>query len=450
MLQQNTPEGRTPPSLRRPALVQMAQLFVDPVGFLERCRDRLGPVFRVPYPGSPPFVYVADSDLARELFRHDRDIGRAGEAREPYLEPLVGPSSLLCLEGDRWQQQRSLIAPPLHGERIASWRDQIEAIAVAEIERLPRGEPTELHPRMQAITLEVILRLVFGIDDADRLGRLRELLPALLDSVSLVFISPTLRARLQRPLAMRIPGNPMRRFSRRRAEVDELLYDEIRRRRALDAERLAERSDLLSVLLLARDEQGQGLSDGELRDELITLLAAGHETTATGLAWSFERLARHRDVADRLRGEIADDDGTAYLDAVIKEVLRVRPVVFDTPRALAEPLEIGGREIPAGWFIAAAIPLVHLEAGRFPDPERFDPGRFEGGDAPVVAWIPFGGGRRRCVGSRLALLEMQVVIAALLERLELEPAAAADERPRVRGVTLAPAHGARVVLGARG
>ncbi len=446
MLQQTATRQRRPPTLRRPGLVQMAQLFHEPVEFLEYYRDRLGPVFRVPYPGSPPFVFVADAELARELYRHDRDVGRAGEAREPYLEPLVGSSSLLCLEGERWQQQRSLIAPPLHGEKVTGWREDIAAIAATEMDGWPLGQPLELHPRMQAITLEVILRLVFGIDDAERLGRLRELLPALLDAIPAVFISPKLRGHLERPWAMRVPGNPARKFTRLLARVDELLLDEIRRRRAEGAQRLGERGDLLSMLLVARDEKGEGLGDDELRDELVTLLTAGHETTATGLAWSFERVARHPEVAEGIRQEATG----SYLDAVIKEVLRLRPVVYDTPRALAEPLEIGGCHVPKGWLVSAAIPLVHLDPQRFPDPKRFNPARFEGDDAPVVAWIPFGGGRRRCVGSRLALLEMQTVMGAVLERFQLEPDDPADERQRPRTVTLAPAKGARVVLSARG
>ncbi len=446
MLQETTTTERRPPKLRRPALVQMAQLFREPVAFLEYCRDRLGPIFQMPYPGSPPAVYVTEPELARELYRHDRDVGRAGEAREPYLGPLVGPSSLLCLEDEGWQQQRSLIAPPLHGERIGGWREQINAIAVAEVETWPWARPFELHPRLQAITLEVILRLVFGIDDAERLGRLRRLLPEMLDSISAVFLSPKLRGWLERPWPMRVPGNPVRRFMRLRTRVDELLFDEIARRRAEGEGRLAEREDLLSMLLVARDEDGRGLSDAELRDELITLLTAGHETTATALAWSFERLARHPGVAERVRDELAQGGPGPYLDSVIKEVLRLRPVVYDTPRALSEPLEIGGFVLPAGWLIAPAIPLVHLDPERFPEPQRFDPDRFQGDDAPVVAWIPFGGGRRRCVGSRLALLELQTIVAAVLERFEVEPDDPDPERQRPRTVTLAPSRGATVVL----
>lgn len=350
--------------------MQALLLFRDPVRFLERCRRRYGPVFRIKFPGAPPVAYITDPSLARELYSHDGDGNRAGEARAPYLSPLVGEHSVLCLEGDEWRRQRRLLAPPLHGQRVAEWQEQIAEIAAREIDSWPAGEEIELRPRMQRITLEVILRVVFGIDDADRLDRLRRLLPALLDAVDspLVFGAPRLRERLERsPLLRRLPGNPVRRFEAVRAETDELLYAEIARRRGAPQARLEERTDLLSTLLLALDEHGDAMADEELRDELVTLLTAGHETTATALAWSFERLVRHHDVLARLTHDLERGD-TGYLDAVIKEILRSRPVVFDTPRALSGPLELGGYAIPAGWWAAPAIPLVHRSAELFRRP----------------------------------------------------------------------------------
>ena len=347
-------------------------------------------------------------------------------------------------------KQRHLVARPLHGERISGWRNQIAAIAEREIDTWPEGREFALRPRMQAITLEVILRLVFGVEATDRLERLRSSIPALLDAASLVFLVPDLRRALQRPGLMRAPGNPLRRFARRRGEVDQIVYSELRRRRADDPERLADRDDLLSMLMAARDEDGRGMSDEELRDELITLLFAGHETTATALAWSVERLVRHPDALRRAREEAASGE-TAYLDAVIKESMRTRPVVFDTPRLLREPLELGGHLLPEGWLVATAIPLVHLSADVFPNPDRFEPERFlERGDAsPVAAWMPFGGGRRRCVGARLALLELQTILATILGRCEFQATRRRGERQRPRGVTLTPARGARVVVSDR-
>lgn len=425
----------------------MGLLYADPVGFLERCRRRLGPVFRIRYPGSPPFVFLAEDRLARELYAHDRDAGRAGEAREPFLSPLVGQYSLLCLEDDIWQHQRHLVAQPLHGKRIAGWREQIASIAEAEIDAWPEGRQFALRPRMQAITLEVILRLVFGIEAGDRLERLRSLIPALLDAGSLVFLAPGLRKQLERPGLLRVPGNPVRRFVGLRDEVDEVVYAELRLRRTEDHKRLADRHDLLSMLLLMGDNEGRGMNDEELRDELITLLFAGHETTATALAWSVERLVRHPAVLRRTRDELANGD-TAYLDAVIKEALRTRPVVFDTPRLLREPLELGGYRLPAGWLVAPAIPLVHRSPDIFPRPDSFEPERFltDKTDSPASAWMPFGGGRRRCVGARLALLELQTILSAVIGRCDLRAPRHRDERQRPRGVTLTPAKGACVVV----
>ena len=299
---------------------------------------------------------------------------------------------------------------------------------------------------MQAITLEVILRLVFGVSDAGRLDRLRSLLPALLVAVDnpLVFGTPRLRERLERGLLRRLPGNPVRRFESIRSATDAVVYEEIARRRERPEEELGERDDMLSMLLCARDPEGEPMSDTELRDELITLLVAGHETTATALAWAFERLVRHPRALGRVVDEVDEGAGSDYLDAVIKEVLRSRPVVFDTPRALTRPLELGDYEVPAGWWAAPAIPLVHASTELFDDPEAFDPERFLGEDPPVVGWIPFGGGRRRCVGSRLALLELQTVIPAVLRRRTLAPTDEPGEAQRVQHVTLAPGKRARV------
>lgn len=438
--------GPPPPGPRLPTAAQALLLFRDPVGFLERCRRRYGPVFRVKFPGAPPFAFLTEASHARELYAHDGGGNKAGETRRPYLSPLVGEQSVLCLDGEAWQRQRQLLAPPLHGQRVAQWSEQIADIATREIDTWPVGQEIELRPRMQRITLEVILRLVFGIDDAGRLDRLRGLLPALLDAVDspFVFGAPGVRERLERWPLRRIPGNPVRRFEAIRAETDELVYDEIARRRAEPDARLEQRTDLLSTLLLARDEQGNPMEDNELRDELLTLLTAGHETTATALAWSFERLVRHPAVLERLREEI-DEGGTEYLDAVIKEVLRSRPVVFDTPRAVGNSIDIGGYTIPAGWWATAAIPLVHRTAELFPDPDSFDPERFLGEDPPVFGWIPFGGGQRRCLGSRLALLELHTVITAVLARRTLAVTDPSPEAQRVQHVTLAPARRARVV-----
>ncbi|MQA86083.1 MAG: cytochrome P450 [Streptosporangiales bacterium] len=436
-----------PPGSRLPSALQTALWLRDPVGVLVRYGRRYGDIFRIGVVGVPGFVYVVDPALANRVFVTDRDIGRAGEAREGFLEPLVGSHSLLTLDGEEWMRQRKLLGSAFHGKRIERYRDEIAAIAADHVRRWPVGEPFALRPRMQAITLEVILRVVFGLRDVERVERLRELLPRLTgagESVNALafLVPPPIWTRIEALLA-RVPGTPMARFAALRKATDELLYAEISRRRT-DPD-LADRIDILSVLLGARDENGHGMTDAELRDALMTLLVAGHETTATALSWAFERLVRHPRVTERLRGSLAEGD-EGYLDAVVKETLRTRPIVPDMPRVLTEPLDLDGYRVPAGWWVSPSPLLLHRSADEFPEPKEFRPERFLTEDAPSQAWIPFGGGRRQCLGSHFALLEMRAVIPEVLGRLRLRVADdPAPEAPRVRNVTLAPVHDARVI-----
>jgi cytochrome P450 family 135 len=398
--------------------VQTVQLMRDPVGFLTRCRDAHGPIFRVKLVGFPRFVYVAEPELAREVYATDRTIGRASPGRKDFLEPLVGERSLLCLEGEEWLEHRKLLGPAFHRRQVDRYADEIERIAADVLREIPTGEPVALRPWMQRITLEVILRLVFGVTDEQRLERLRHLLPELVEAGSspLVWIVP--RGLERRPLLTKFP-NPIGRFVRLRAAVDEQLYAEIAERRRTGADG---RTDVLSQML--------DLDDVALRDELITLLVAGHETTATALAWTFERLVRTPPALERLEAEVLVGE-EEYLRAVVREALRARPVVIDTPRFLDGPLSLGGYDIPAGWYVSPAMPLVQ-GAGEF-RPERFlDEGAGRDG------WIPFGGGKRHCVGSHLALLELEVVVRETVRRLELEAVEAPGERAKLQHVTLVP------------
>jgi cytochrome P450 len=442
----NSNDFPPPPGPRLPALAQTALFYRDAPRLLEHCQRRYGDLFTLSFVGIGKFVYVARPELAQQVFAADRDIGRAGEARRPFLEPLVGESSILCLEGAAWERQRQLIKPAFHGERVTRWREEIAAIAARAIQDWPTGQPFELRPRMQAITLEVILRVVFGIRDAQRMERLGALLSSLVEMGGSPVVAgvPALRSRLERSrLLRRLPGNPLPRFMAMRAEADELLFEEIAGRREALAQG-EERNDVLSLLLEARDEEGQALSDGELRDELVTLLVAGHETTATALAWAFERLVRAPAVMGRLLEEL-EAEQEEYLEAVIKETLRSRPVVIDTPRVLAEPLEIGAYRIPAGWSVAPALTLIQREPGLFPEPDAFRPERFLAEDPPVRGWMPFGGGRRRCLGSQLALLELRTVIPEVLRRIRLWAPDPAAEGQLLRGVTLVPSKLATLV-----
>ena len=403
----------------------------DPVSFLVRSRNRYGDVFEVHLPGMGRFVYIADPALVKQVFAADRDIGLAGEARRPFMEPMLGTQSLLTTDGEQWERQRKLIGPPFHGELIENYREQIHDIAVAEIERWPAGETIAMRPRMQNITLEVILRLVFGIEDADRLQRLSELLPKMTEEGAWLFWLPKNMQWDWFP--------PVKKLFAVRDEVDAILFDEIALRRA--DPQVGERKDILSLLVAAGDAEDQ-----ELRDELITLLAAGHETTATSLSWAFERLARHPHVVQRIR----EEEGEEYLDAVVKETLRIRPVITDVIRKLKEPMQLGEWEIPMDRHPTPAIALVQRDGRIHDDPLEFKPERFIGNSGTFAGWIPFGGGRRRCVGSHMALLEMKVVIAAVLDRVDIEAPDARDERARMHHVTLVPARGARVTVRPRG
>jgi cytochrome P450 len=310
-------------------------------------------------------------------------------------------------------------------------------VAEREIASWPTGVALKLWPRMQAVTLEVIVRAVFGMSEGRRMDELRTRLRALTESTSDRRTMATLAAIGPDRLA-RLPW-----FKRTIAPVDEVVFDEIRARRG--AGDLAERDDILSLLLQARHEDGSPMSDRELRDELMTLLVAGHETTATSLAWAIERLLRHPDVLERLRSDPGDD---AYLDAVIKETLRLRPVLPIVVRKLQAPMEIAGWELPAGVTVAPCIHLLHRREDVYPEPRRFRPERFLERPAGTYTWIPFGGGVRRCLGASFALLEMQAVLRALVRSAALRPARPESERVRRRSITLTPEHGAEVVVAA--
>lgn len=437
----------SPPGPRLPKLVQTILAVRDPVGFLEKCRRKYGDVFRVRAVGSPVIVYVADPALAQQVLTTDRDIGRAGAARKPYLEPITGPNGLVCLDGDDWTRQRKLLGAAFHGKRIARYREEISTITAERVERWPTRRELAMRPCMQEVTLEVILRIVFGVRDGARIDRLRAMLPPLLhawehvDSLIMALPDPVWRG--VEWLLSRVPGTPVATFANLRLKTDELVYAEIAERRA--ASDLADRHDILSVLLHAVDDEGTSMSDAELRDALMTLVVAGHETTSTGLAWTFERLVRNPEVLSRLRASLSDGD-EQYLLAVIKETLRTRPVGPDMPRLLTDRFELGEYALPAGWWVNPSTTLLHNSDEHFPQPEAFRPERFLGDEKASPAWMPFGGGRRKCLGWQLALLEMQAIIPEVLARYQLHTGR--DARPealRMRNVTLAPSRDGQFV-----
>jgi cytochrome P450 len=428
--------ARLPPGSRLPSVIQSLRLTRDPIAFFARARRRYGDVFTVSFPGFRNIVYIADPQLAKEVFAGDPARFHAGEANATVLEPAVGQSSVLTLDEGEHMRQRKLLLPPFHGESIRRYGEVIREIAERDISSWPVGEPFALRPHTQAITLEVILRAVFGITDPDRLRRARDVVDEFAARSEIVLLIPFLRRSFGRL-------SPWARFLRVRATLDELVHEEIAMRRAEpDAE---ERDDVLSLLLSARHDDGTPMSDRELRDELVTVIGAGHETTATALAWAIERLVRTPRVMGRLRESIAAGEGE-YLEATIKETLRTRPVITDVARKLTAPTTIGGYTIPAGWIVAPSMRAIHDRDDLFPNPHEFRPERFLEGQGGGFSWIPFGGGVRRCVGAAFAQYEMAIVLRAIFERTELRAPDPRPERLSVRNVTLAPGRGAMVVV----
>lgn len=419
----------------------MWQWIARPIPFLTSLSHRYGDFFTLRFVVGP-IVFVADPLVIKQVFRGDPDVFHAGEANATPLEPLMGRNSVLLLDGPEHMRQRKLMLPSFHGERIQRYGALMEEIADREIERWPVGRPFGLRPRTQAITLEIIMRTVFGIDDAGRLARLSERLAAMLD---IGMQSRALAAIAIPPVRKTIGRGLWKRFLRLRAAADAEIYDEIARRRKVTD--IDQRDDVLSILLQAHDEDGRPMTDRELRDELMTLLVAGHETTATTLAWAFDLLLRHPAELERLTAEMEAGEGTDYLDAVIKETLRIRPVVPGVVRVLTAPVQLNGFELPAGVRVAPNIYLTHRRPDVYPEPERFRPERFLGDGGPdTYSWIPFGGGIRRCLGASFALYELKIVIPAILRGVQLRAAGAEPERIRRRAITFVPEHDAQVVV----
>jgi cytochrome P450 len=419
-----------------PRLLQTAIWSRRAQWMLEQSRARFGEMFTIKIAHEGNWVMVADPGLVKQVFTGDPRVFHAGEGNQ-ILRPILGENSVLVLDEKPHIGQRKLLLPPFHGERMQGYGETMAAIAAREIETWPTGTPYKLRPRMQAITLEIILETVFGVHDAVRMDSLRAALRAFLDlTTDPKVLLPIVLAGPER--IRRFPA-----FRRRTDRVDELIGREISERRR--AEDLAEREDILSMLVAARHEDGSPMSDAEIRDELLTLLVAGHETTATALSWAIERLVRHPDKLERLRAE-ALAGGDAYMTATIQETLRLRPVIVIVVRKLTEPVQLGGYELPAGARVTPSIHLVHRNPEIYPEPDAFLPERFLDNPPGTYTWIPFGGGIRRCLGAAFAQFEMQVVLRELVKRHLLAPARPASERPFRRAITETPRHDAEVIL----
>ena len=418
-----------------PRALQTLRWLVRPSAYMEDLRRRFGDSFTLRIANEGTWVFITDPEAVKQVFTGDPRLLHAGEANVVLL-PVLGPNSLLLLDEGAHMRQRKLMLPAFHGDRLRGYAETMRLAAEDEIASWPLDRPLATRPRMQTLTLEVIMRTVFGVQDDERKRRLTETL------------SEVLRwGTDMRRMALGAALGPKRvvRLGLWRSVLepaDAAIYDEIAAHRSAGA--LEGHDDVLTLLLQARHEDESPMSDKELRDELITLLVAGHETTANSLAWALERLVRHPNALQRLRE--GDDE---YADATVKETMRLRPTISVVLRKLTEPMEIGGQLLPAGATVVPCIYLMHRRPDIYPDPYAFRPERFLEGQGGTYTWIPFGGGVRRCLGASFAQLEMRIVLQTLARRLDLRAADRQPERMIRRALALAPAHGGEIVARTR-
>jgi cytochrome P450 family 135 len=431
-----------PPGPSSNSLVQTLRWTMRPIGFMEECRRKYGDNFSLMFLNfETPMVMVSDPEVIKAIYSERANGMPPG--RVVVLEPVMGSRSILLLEGRDHLMRRKLMLPSFHGERMRSYEQVMREAITTEIDSWEPGTSFPIHSRMQSVTLEVILRAVFGVEEGARAARLREQLGTVLHMTA----APTLQ--LLGFATRRFKRGPWASFQRQLGEVDRELLAMIAERRADPA--LADREDILSMLLEAKfePEDGetapQGMSDDEVRDQLMTLLLAGHETTATALAWTFDLLLRNPAAYERLRSEIRDG-GDEYLKATISEALRLRPVVPLAGRRLAADLTVDGLDLPAGTDVSPAIWLTHTRPDLYPEPYAFRPERFLEKSPETYGWIPFGGGVRRCLGAAFAEFEMRVVLEEVLGRCEFAPVAGRPQRVGRRNITLSPKQGTPVGL----
>jgi cytochrome P450 len=429
-----------PPGPRTPSAVQAAAWALRPLDFMQRCEARYGELFTLRVRRRRPWVLVTNPEHAKQVFTKAPELmgAGAGEAN-PLLGPLLGSSSVMLRDEPEHMGDRKRLLPSFHGTRMEGYGEMMVGVARREIERWPLGEPFALWPRMQAISLEVVMRAVFGEVESERLQRLRERLVELTNWVNHPRRLALLAAVGQRSLTARPKFKAVMR------PVEELVLEEVHRRRA-DGENHGQET-ILAMLEAGYGEDGVPMSEKKTRDELITLLSDG--PTATSLAWAFERLLRHPDKLERLRDEAVRGESEEYVDAVVKETLRLCPAVPVVMRRLVEPMQLGGNLLPADTIVAPCVYLMHRRADIYPRPLEFLPERFLGEGAGTYTWIPFGGGVRRCVAASFAPLEMRRVIQTVLREVELRPAGARSEGPARSSVSFAPDGGALVVAAKR-
>lgn len=440
---------RLPPGPALPPWIQLGWWLLAPVPFMRRSARHHGDTFTVRFPGGRSFVFTSDPATIKRAFTATPDEYTVREGNI-LLRPLLGDHSLLLLDGSPHLHERRMMMPPFHGERMQVYGDIIRAATDRVIDGWRPGQRFSIHGSMQTITLDVIIRAVFGVEREHAFGPLRDLLGELLGTIanplSIVFgASGTTRI----PWFLRLFERwfPVLQFERVKQKADAMLYQEIANRRR-DPDK--SRNDILHMLIEARDENGVGLTDEQLRDEMMTLLVAGHETTATTLCWIFGHILSHPPVLARLLDELAnagdDVQRLPYLDAVIKESMRITPILPFVGRKLKEAWQVGDVEVPAGAVLSPCVYLTHHRADLWPRPEAFDPERFLDGRLNPYAWFPFGGGVRRCLGMAFAMFEMKVVVAQVLRRVRLSLPPGYQMRVVRRSITLSPSGGLPVLV----
>jgi cytochrome P450 len=432
-----------PPGPPFPPILQTAAYAFRPIELMELCGKRYGDAFTLRFQGFVPEVFFSHPDAIKEIFTGDPEVFAAGKANAPFLGPLLGESSLLLLDGARHLRERKLMLPPFHGERMQSYAQSMREIARAEIARWKPGELISARERMLRVTFDVILRTVFGLEQGPQVATLSEMLAQIIETGSNpIWLMPT----FQIDLGVLTPWG---RLIRQKMELDRLLLEEISRRRKQGVEG---KSDILSMLIAARYEDGTGLGDLELRDEMITLLAAGHETTATALAWTLLHIVRHPSVLARCKEEARSSSGGSrfeYLDAAIKESLRLSPVIPAVGRILERPARVGGFDLPAGVEAVPVVYLTHRRPDVWPEPEKFKPERFLDARPSPYEFLPFGGGVRRCIGMQFALFEMGIVLSEIFSSVDLRLRPGYVGKTEHRSITFIPKDGVELIVDRR-
>ncbi|OUL34671.1 cytochrome P450 [Nostoc sp. 106C] len=442
--------SQLPNSITSPSWWQLINWIADPIGFQHRYSQKYGDIFSMHLSGIGSYVIIGNPQAIQEIFNQDSqfDIGRGNEL----AKPLLGQHSLMLMDGDRHRRERKLLMPPFHGERLQTYAKQICLITEQIASQWQIGQPFIVRSAMQKVSLEVILQIVFGLSEGERYQQLKPLLTAWLDMTD----SPLRSSMLFFQFLQQDWGNwtPWGRMKQRQRQIYDLLQAEITEKRTKQDEQRG--GDVLSLMMAARDENGQAMSDEELRDELLTILFAGHETTATTLAWAFYQIHQHPDILEKLQHEL-DSLGDSpnpmefaqlpYLTAVTQETLRMYPVIPGLfPRITKSPMKIGGYEFDTETTLMPSIYLVHYREDLYPNAEQFKPERFLGQHYSASEYLPFGGGSRRCLGFALAQLEMKLVLATVLSKYQLSLAENKPVKVQRRGFTLSPTGGVRMVM----